>query len=241
MTGARWFGADPRNAHIFGYRTFPVQLKPGIDPGVVTETRCRAMATNDQTGTERTDTIKRFEGFDARFGTDADELYVELQAGRPAYIRVREGDYVQEGDAFHREWLGVSSPALETWEVVEITPEEVRGEHVETGAPTVWDRADLEKGLAVGRYSTNLTDFEMVSVYEAGAWSSDDEPYVSVVAYGDNGLKYGRRYRFTAPESNTLELWRTDEPRQGFTDTQAERFDRRVRAALEDDGYTVEP
>lgn len=199
------------------------------------------MSPRQDSEVERTDTTRRFEGFDARFGTDPEEVYVELRVGRPAYIRVREGDYVQEGDAFHREWLGVSSPALDTWEVVEITADQVRGEHVDTGEPTEWERSDLEKGLAVGRYSTNLTDFEVVSVYEAGGWSDeDDEPYVSVVAYGDNGLKYGRRYRFVDRDSGTLELWREDEPRQGFTETQAERLDERVREVLEDDGYRVE-
>lgn len=199
------------------------------------------MTRRQETETERTETTERFEEFDARFGSTPDEIYVERRAGRPAYIRVREGDYVQEGDAFHREWLGVSSPALDTWKVVEITPDRVRGEHVDTGESTEWGRTDLEKGLAVGRHSTNLTDFEVVSVYEAGSWSAEnDRPYVSVVAYGDNGLKYGRRYRFADRESKTLELWRADEPRGGFTESQAKRLDERVRAALEDDGYRVE-
>lgn len=64
-------------------------------------------------------------------------------------------------------------------------------------------------------------------------------PYVSVVAYGDNGLKYGRRYRFVDRESNALELWKEDEPRDGFSDAVTARLDQRVRDALEAEGYTV--
>lgn len=198
-----------------------------------------------------TTTTKRFEGFDARFGTGPDEIYIELRLGSPAYVHVREGDYLQEGDAFHREQIGTSSPTLETWEVIDVTPEIVVGRDVATGEEVAMDRADVERGLAVGRYSTNLTDFEWVSVYQVGDWDDydpDDEgtgtrytgrPYVSVVAYGDNGLTYGQRYRFVDPGSDELVLWKADRPIRGLPDEVADRLDRRVRTALEAEGFAV--
>lgn len=205
--------------------------------------------TEEQSTT--TTTTKRFESFDARFGTDPKEIHIELRMGSHAYIRLREGDYLQEGDAFHREQLGVNSPTLDTWEVIDITPEIVVGRDLATGDEVAMDREGVEKGLAVGRYSTNLTDFEWVSVYQVGDWDDYDpedddsgtrytgQPYVSVVAYGDNGLKYGRRYRFVEPESDRLYLWKEDGPLRRFSDEVADRLDRRVRTALEAEGYTV--
>lgn len=196
-----------------------------------------------------TTTTRRIAGHDALFGTDPDELYLELRVGRPSYIRVRVGDYLQEGDAFHRDQLGMDSPTIATWEVVEITPGRVVGRDIRDDEPAEWERAAIEQGLAVGTYSTNLTDFERLSVHEVGRRGEDDgsdgeyrytgAPYVAVVAYGDNGLKYGRRYRFADEEAATLELWTQDDPVEGLDRTVRERLDQRVREALEADGYTV--
>lgn len=198
-----------------------------------------------------TTTTKRFESLDARFGTEPDEIHVELRVGSPAYVRLRPGKYLQEGDAFRRDQLGMDSPVLGTWEVREITPERVVGTDPQDGSETEWSREEVEKGLAVGRYSTNLTDFERVSTYEVGSWDEfdpddDDDgprytgrPYVAVVAYGDNGLKYGRRYRYADRDSTELVLWTRDVPRSGFPDGVAERLDRRVHDALEAEGYEV--
>lgn len=198
-----------------------------------------------------TKTIKRIKGIDARFGTDPDELRIELRMGSPSYIHLKVGDYLQEGDAFHREQLGLTPPTLDTWEVIEITPELVVGRDIDTGEEVAWDRAQVETGLAIGEYSTNLTDFEWISVYQVGDWDDYDpdeedsgtrytgRPYVSVVAYGDNGLKYGRRYRFVEPESTELTLWKADRPLRGFPEEVEARLDERVRAALESDGYVV--
>lgn len=206
--------------------------------------------TEAEIDTEEKTTTKRFTGFDARFGTHPDEIYVELRLGSPAYIHVREGEYLQEGDAFHREQLRTNSPTLDTWGVLDITPETVVGRDIDTGEEVTMDRTEVEKGLAIGRYSTNLTDFEWISTYQVGDWDRydpDDEartrytgrPYVSVVAYGDNGLKYGRRYRFVEPESDEVALWKDDTLDRGFSNEVARRFDERVREALEAAGYTV--
>lgn len=206
--------------------------------------------TEDRTTTA---TTKRLKGYDARFGTDPEEIYIELRMGSPAYIHVKEGDYLQEGDAFHRDQLGIDSPILDTWEVIDITPESVVGRSLASGEEIAWDREEIETGLAVGTYSTNLTDFEWVSVYQVGSWQDYDEeaegtglryagrPYVSVVAYGDNGLKYGRRYRFVEPGSTELYLWKQDEPAGGFREEIEKRLDDRVGHALESEGYRVVP
>lgn len=193
--------------------------------------------------------VERFEGLDARFGTAPDEIYVVLRAGRPAYVRLRPGKFLQEGDSFHREELGLSSPTLETWEVTEITDDEVAGEVLDSREPVEWGREHVERGLAIGEYSTNLTDFEAVSVVQTGRWRDyggegggyryTDRPYVTVIAYGDNGLKYGRRYEFVDDEAAELELRTQDEAIEAFAEPVAERFERQVRAALEADGYTV--
>lgn len=194
---------------------------------------------------------KRYAGYGATFGTDPDEVFIELRSGSPAYIRLAVGDYLQEGDAFHRERLGENAAAVDTWTVTEITPATVEGRHVDSGEVRDWPREDVEKKLAVGTYSTNLTDFERVSVYQVGRHDDYDpdhdgsglryrgRPYVSVVAYGDNGLKYGRRYRFAAPGSNEVFIWKQDEPAGGFSEDVEARLDRRVRAALEAEGYQV--
>ncbi|WP_435064910.1 hypothetical protein [Halobaculum sp. EA56] len=202
--------------------------------------------------TERTRTTT-VDGDRARIGTDPSEIYIELRLGSPAYIHVREGDYLQEGDPFRRERVGADAPTLDTWEVTEITPETVVARDLDTDEAVTMDRETVERRLATGEYSTNLTDFEWVSVYQVGDWDEYDpegdrddadtrytgRPYVSVVAYGDNGLKYGRRYRFVEPDSTEVYLWKEDRPLRGFDGDVEDLLDRRIRAALEADGYAV--
>lgn len=183
---------------------------------------------------------------------EGDEIFIELHPGRPAYVRLRVGDYLQEGDASHREQFQTTSPSLATWEIVEITPERVVGRHVDSDETSTWARADIERALAIGTYSTNLTDFERISVHLIGRRDEDgstaenhrpaltNEAFVSVVAYGDSGLKYGRRYRFLEAGSKTLELWDWDEPEGGFPDEVEVRLDEVVRSALLADGFTLD-
>lgn len=200
---------------------------------------------------ETTTTTRRLAGSEATVGTDPDEIAIELRAGRPSYIHVAEGHLIYEGDAAHRDHLGAEAPTVRTWTVETIAPDRVVGRDRATDEPTEWDRGALEHGLAVGTYSTNLTDFERLSVHEVGRRDGgepgDDaspfrhtgQPYVAVVAYGDNGLKYGRRYRFVEDSSATLALWTQDEPVEHLASAVAERLDQRVHEALEADGYAV--
>jgi hypothetical protein len=196
------------------------------------------------------DRTPRYPETHAEYGTDPDEIFVTVRKGRPMYIRVEPGEYVREGDAFHRERMGAGN-RLSTWEVTEITPTEVRGRDVRSGVDRHWDREKLERGLVLGRFSTNLTDFERIGVLRIGRWSDhqgthdvtarryDGRPYVTVVAYGDNGERYGRRYRFVEGDDGLLELW-TEDPAIGrFGEDVRARLDERVRTELAADGYDV--
>jgi hypothetical protein len=184
-------------------------------------------------------------GQEARIGTDPDEVRVEWRPGRAVYLRVREGDIVKDADS------DVSSPRIDEWRVTDITADRVVAEHTKTGTAREWDRETLERGLVVGNYATGLTDFELVTCYPVGSWAdygSDEgdeyayhgRPYVTVVAYGDNGQKYGRRYRFLAEGNDTdLELWEEDMKTERIGDDLRARLDEVVESALENDGYAV--
>ena len=187
-------------------------------------------------------------GQEARVGTDRDELRVEWRPRRAVYHRVRAGDLIKDADA------DVSSPRIDEWRVTEITPDRVVGEDTKTGAVREWDRETLERGLVIGNYATNLTDFELVTVYPVGSWDDygtegDDDgdehvyhgrPYLTVVAYGDNGQKYGRRYRFVEEGDDTdLELWEEDVKTERIDDELRSRLDEVIESALESDGYRL--
>jgi hypothetical protein len=185
-------------------------------------------------------------GQEARIGTAPDELRVEWRPGRAVYHRVRVGDLLKDADS------DVSSPRIDEWRVTAITPDRVVGEDTKTGAVREWDRETLERGLVIGNYATNLTDFELVTAYPVGSWADygtdeGDEyayhgrPYLTVVAYGDNGQKYGRRYRFVEDGNDTdIELSEEDMKTERIGDDLRARLDAVVEAALETDGYRVQ-
>lgn len=185
-------------------------------------------------------------GQEARVGTAPDEIRVEWRPGRAVYHRVRAGDLIKDADS------DVSSPRIDEWRVTEITDDRVVGEHTKTGESREWDRETLERGLVIGNYATNLSDFELVTAYPVGSWADygteeGDEyayhgrPYVTVVAYGDNGQKYGRRYRFVAEGDDTdLELWEEDLKTERIGDALRARLDEVVESALASDGYRVQ-
>jgi hypothetical protein len=184
-------------------------------------------------------------GQEARVGTDPEEVRVEWRPGRAVYHRVRVGDVVKNADA------DVSSPRIAEWRVTEITADRVVGEETKTGDRREWDRETLERGLVIGNYATNLTDFELVTAYPVGSWAdygSDEgdeyayhgRPYLTVVAYGDNGEKYGRRYRFVEDGNDTdVELWEADVKTERIDKALQARLDEVVESALESDGYRL--
>lgn len=184
-------------------------------------------------------------GREVRVRLDPDRIHVAWRPNRAAYVAVDVGDVVRDAAS------DIEATLVDEWRVTDITPDRVVGEHVRTGERREWDRAELERGLVLGNYSTNLTDFELVTVHRVGSWAEYDpeasgglayrgRPYVTVVAYGDNGLKYGRRYAFAAEgDDATLELAAEDAAVERLDARVRTRFDEVVRDALSDDGYVV--
>lgn len=190
--------------------------------------------------------VREIQGVRVGVGTDPDELFLDLPITRPIYIRVSEGDRIQEGDVRARGSFELSeggdelaSTTLRTWEVLEIGPETVVLRDLASDGREERDREELEYDLATGVLSTNLTEFERVSVVRTGPWDEEDNtpPHVTVTAYGNDGRKFSRVYHLG--EGTTLEYWRQDRAITEFSDALRDRFERRVAGALEDDGYSV--
>lgn len=195
--------------------------------------------------------IREIQGARVGVGTAPDELFLDLPITRPIYVRVGEGDRLQEGDVRARGSFELAeggdelaSTTLRTWEVIEIGPETVTVRDLATDGREQWDREKLEHDLSTGVLSTNLTEFERVSVVRTGSWDDDGddeddgEPAsVTVTAYGNDGRKFTRAYRLR--DDGSLEYRRQDHSIAEFDDTLRDRFERRVGEALVDDGYSV--
>ncbi|WP_435364697.1 hypothetical protein [Haloarchaeobius sp. DYHT-AS-18] len=175
-----------------------------------------------------------------------DEIFIEWRPSRPSYYRVAEGDIVKDADR------DVESPLIKQWTVTEITPDRVVAERTQDGEVDIreWDRKEFEGKLVTQTYATNLTDFERVTVHQFGHWGLDEaehsehtyvgDPYVMVLAYGNNGEKYGRRYHFVTRENDTdLTLWRQDLAISNLPAERESTLDQRVTSALEAEGYRV--
>lgn len=203
---------------------------------------------------------RRIDGSDILAGTDPEELVVRPHADRPEVVRVRMGDHVYEGDVDHLERNGPGSPRIADWEVTAITPAAVRGRNVRSGDEIEWDRETLETGLALGTYATALTDVESVTVSRVGRWATfesvDDaqtdgtvvpagqvrtpgEPYIALLAVGDNGRSYRRRYRLLDSETGEVELVSATGPRLPHAPAVARRLEARIQDALAAEGYDV--
>ncbi|KYH25180.1 hypothetical protein HAPAU_27640 [Halalkalicoccus paucihalophilus] len=203
--------------------------------------------THNEEGT--TIVTREIGGATVGIGTDEGEIFIDLPINRPIYIRVREGDHVQEGDVRARGTfeLGsggseLASTTLQTWVVEAITPETVTVRDLATDEPEGWDREECEENLATGVVSTNLTDFERVSVVQTGPWDDEadrSDPHVTATAYGDDGRKFSRTYRFIDTETDALEYWHQDRSIETFDENLAAHFERRIEEALTDDGYAV--
>lgn len=189
--------------------------------------------------------IREIQGARVGVGTAPDEIFLDLPITRPIYVRVGEGDHLQEGDVRARGSFELAeggselaSTTLRTWEVIEIDPETVTVRDLATDGREQWDREKLEHDLSTGVLSTNLTEFERVSVVETGPWEDDEEPaHVTVTAYGNDGRKFTRVYRLR--DEGSLEYRRQDRSITEFGDALRDRFERRIGEALVDDGYSV--
>lgn len=184
------------------------------------------------------------QGREARVHTIPDEIYIEWRPGRPVYFGVKIGDRIKDADR------DVESAHITEWEVVEITPETVVGINEKTGERTEFERRELEQGLLLRRYATNLSDFATVVVHTVGNWADHDaaveageparEPCLGVVVFGNNGEKYGRRYRFTEPgETAEVELLDEDPSIGRLSPEMQTKLDETVVEALHEDGYEL--
>ncbi len=187
------------------------------------------------------------QGHDALVARHPDRISVEWRPAHPVYFGVHVGDRLKDADA------DVSSPRIDEWEITEITSELVVGEHVRTGDRREFDRARVEQGLIVGNYATNLSGFERVVAHAVGNWETYDpdaaaeidvvyrgNPYVTVVAYGNNGETYGLRYRYIeAGDPESVTLWEEDVSVGNLDADLRAQLAEAVEAALTAEGYVV--
>ncbi|WP_247000046.1 hypothetical protein [Halosolutus gelatinilyticus] len=181
---------------------------------------------------------RTIEGVEALVSTDSGEIVLDVPAANPRYIRIEEGDTVQEGDIRARTAEELASGSLRKWTIETIGPTTVIGTERETGERREWDRESLERKLATGGLSTNLTDFERVNV--SGQSDVDD---VTVTAYGNDSRKFTQTYRPVDSDGDgterRLELTEPDERVETFDPDLRGRFDRAVELALRNDGYAI--
>ncbi|WP_380679208.1 hypothetical protein [Salinigranum sp. GCM10025319] len=190
---------------------------------------------------------RTIQGREALVHRRPDEVFVEWRAGQPVYFGVRLGDRLKDADS------DVSSPRIAEWTVTEISPTRIVGEHVDSGERREFDRARLERGLVVGNYATNLSEFARVAVHAIGDWGEYDpdaadssrvyrgRPYLTVVAYGNNGRKYGLRYRYVDEGSaEAVTLWEEDTAVDALDEELRNQLFSTVESALAAEGYAVE-
>ncbi|SIR92569.1 hypothetical protein SAMN05421858_4585 [Haladaptatus litoreus] len=193
---------------------------------------------NDKQTVER----RTIDGVDALVNTDPGEIFIDLPATNPRYIRVQEGDRIQEGDVSTRTTAEMAGPLLTNWNIESITTETVTGTDTETGETREWDREQLIHRLGAREFSAELTTFDRVSVTEIEEWSDrhavegveEEKPYVIVIAYGNNGEKFTQLYAATESRDwDSLEVVQEDTDIQNFSDELRNRFDDAVHKTLE--------
>lgn len=185
---------------------------------------------------------RTIDGIDALVNTDPGEIFIDLPASNPRYIRVQEGDRIQEGDVSTRTTAEMAGPLLTHWVIESITAESVAGTNTDTGEAREWDREQLIQRLGTGEYSAELTTFDRVSITEVEEWdvkrsageSEEMNPYVIAIAYGNNGEKFTQLYAATeAGDWDTLEVVQQDRHVQNFSNELRKHFDDAIRKALE--------
>lgn len=175
----------------------------------------------------------------SRIGNAPDRITVQPRAWSPARIHVRAGDIVYEGDPRRLRRIGGRTPRIDAWEVVEITPHRVTAKHVDSDIEFDWDRAALETGLLTGRYAVDLVEFVSVGVRRNVQSRSRPETVIAT-AYGNNGLRYVRRYIIVGGGlSVKLERWTETPAVSGLPEQLARSFERRIADALHGEGYAL--
>lgn len=178
---------------------------------------------------------------DRRVGTAPDRITVQPRPGGPARIHVRVGDVVYEGDPRKLRRIGGRTPRIDAWKVVDVAPDRVTARHVDTGVEFDWDRAALETGLLTGRYAVDLVEFVAVGVRRnyPGRGRPDT---VIVTAYGNDGLRYVRRFVVLGETDGAVRVapWTETPAVSGLPASLRRALDRRVATALENDGYVLD-
>ncbi|XVH32219.1 hypothetical protein ACNS7O_03280 [Haloferacaceae archaeon DSL9] len=190
----------------------------------------------------RTTVIRTIGGVDALVNTEPGEIFLDLPATSPRYIRVREGDFIQQGDVQTRTTAEMSGPRLTKWRIESISEDTVTGTTLDTGETKEWERASLEVHLGTGEFSAELTTFDRVSVTETEEWDTrysiegaeEKRPYVIVVVYGNNGEKFTQLYAATESGNwDSLQVVQTDRNAEKFDDELLDHFTDVVREAIE--------
>lgn len=195
------------------------------------------------------DLISRtIEGMETLVHAESGEIFLDVPADNPQYIHVEEGETIQEGDVRSEVEPQLDSPALRRWTVERIGRETVVGTDQETGERTEWDRESIEKKLAIGEFSTQLSAFGRVNVTVGTETPTHDGPSdeesVTVVVYGDDGQQFTQTYRLGDAGGGDggdrpVELVEPEPRVKQFDPELRERFDRTVEAALREEGYAV--
>jgi len=192
--------------------------------------------------TKKTIETRTIDGVEALVNVDPREIFIDLPASNPRYIRVQEGDRIQEGDVGTQSTAEMAGPRLTHWVIESITEETVLGRDTETHETREWDREQLIQRLAAGEFSAELVTFDRVSVTEIEEWggrhspkgAEEVKPYVVIIAYGNNGGKFTQLYAATeVGDWESLEVVQQDSHVQAFSDELRTHFDAAVREALE--------
>lgn len=206
--------------------------------------------TDSRTTTIRTQDIQ---GVRAGVGLTPDEIFIDFPLASPRYFRVRVGDVVTEGDIQSRSSSEMDSVGVERWKVVEITPESVIAQNIESKEEVRWDRSWFEDRLARGTLSTNLTGFERITVVEtesqdaddthrgrSGGESADADQQLTVLVYSNNGKKYIQTYQIVdSGKRDTIQLTDQDETLTTLDEGQRAELDEIARRGLKQHGYVV--
>ncbi|WP_049968753.1 hypothetical protein [Haloferax prahovense] len=192
--------------------------------------------------TKKTIETRTIDGVEALVNVDSEEIFIDLPASNPRYIRVQKGGRIQEGDVGTQSTAEMAGPLLTHWVVESITEETVIGRDTETNETREWDREQLIQRLGTGGLSAELATFGRVSVTELEEWrgrhtsegSEEAKPYVVVTAYGNNGEKFTQLYAATETGNwDSLEVVQQDSHVQALSDELRTRFDDAVHEALE--------
>lgn len=190
---------------------------------------------------------RTIEDVEALVNTKTGEIFLDVPASDPRYIRVEEGDTVREGDILSRSEEELEAPSLRKWTIEEIGADTITGVDLHSGEQEKWDRETFERKLATGGYSVKLSDFERVNVIGGSSKHADDEEggsdgeSVTVVVFGNDGRKFTKTHSLRDGDADGpdpyLELTESDERIADFDAELQERFDTAVEHALRSEGY----